>query len=216
MINPGNPTGQTFTLREMKRFLKKAAFLDLVIVDESFIDFGGTPVPSLLPHMRTFKNLLVIRSMSKHCGVPGLRLGYAASGNRGTIRQLRSHMAVWNVNTLAEYFLSLLPDTARQYEKARLEVIADTQWLVSELGGIPALKVYPTGANFILIRVPDGTTARDVQMELLHEHRVYVRDCTNKVGMDSRHLRVASQGRAKDRKLVAVLKKMYLRGSASA
>ncbi len=209
VINPGNPTGQTFSVRAMRRFLKKAAFLDLVIVDESFIDFAGTPVPSLLPHMSAFPNLLIIRSMSKHCGVPGLRLGYAASGNPEVIRRLRSHMAVWNVNTLAEYFLSLLPATARQYETSRLKVIADTQWLACELGGIPALKVYPTGANFILVRVPIGTTARDVQTELLGRHRMYVRDCTNKVGMDARHIRIASQRRARDRKLVAVLKKMY-------
>ncbi len=211
VINPGNPTGQVFSTAEMSRFLRKAAFLDLVIVDESFIDFAGTPVPSLLPEMHAFENLLIIRSMSKHCGVPGLRLGYAASGSLETIRRLRSHMAVWNVNTLAEYFLSLLPPTAHHYEKARLRVIDDTQWLVSELAGIPALKVYPTGASFILVRVPEDTTARDVQMELLEGHRMYVRDCTNKVGMDARHLRIASQGRARDRKLVAVLKKMYPR-----
>ena len=208
VINPGNPTGQTFDVRTMKRFLRKAAFLDLVIVDESFIDFAGTPIPSLLRHMKAFPNLLVIRSMSKHCGVPGLRLGYAASGNLKIIQELRSYMAVWNVNTLAEYFLSLLPGTAKQYETARQKVVRDTQWLASQLGRIPALKVYPTGASFILVRVPAGLTARSVQMKLLHEHRMYVRDCANKVGMDTQHIRIASQGRLKDRKLVAVLKKM--------
>jgi histidinol-phosphate/aromatic aminotransferase/cobyric acid decarboxylase-like protein len=62
IINPGNPTGQTFDVRTLKRFLRNAASLDLVIVDESFIDFAGTPIPSLLPHMKAFKNLLVIRS----------------------------------------------------------------------------------------------------------------------------------------------------------
>ncbi len=216
VINPGNPTGQTFEVATMKRFLKKAASLDLVIVDESFIDFAGTPVPSLLPHMGSFPNLLVIRSMSKHCGVPGLRLGYAASDNVEIIQGLRSYMAVWNVNTLAEYFLSLLASTARQYESARRKVIADTQSLVRELSKVSALKVYPTGASFILVRVPDGVTAREVQLELLREHRMYVRDCANKEGMDSQHLRIASQGRMKDRKLVTVLRKMYPRDSTHA
>ena len=212
LINPGNPTGQTFSVAALKKFLKKLSGLELVIVDESFIDFAGTPVPSLLPHMSKFKNLLIIRSMSKHCGVPGLRLGYAASGNEKIIRRLREYMAVWNVNTLAEYFLSLLPPTAKEYETARKKVIADTQWLVGELSKNRAIKVYPTGANFLLLRVPDGTTARHVQLKLLREHRMYTRDCTNKVGMDSQHLRIASQGRAKDRKLVAVMKKMFKEG----
>ena len=81
VINPGNPTGQLFPLEEMIDFLQRAKDLELVIVDESFIDFAGDPVPSLLPVADQFSNLLMVRSMSKHCGVPGLRLGYCYSGN---------------------------------------------------------------------------------------------------------------------------------------
>jgi len=76
VINPGNPTGQLIPLDDMADFLHRAADLELVIVDESFIDFAGDPVPSLLPLADQFSNLLIVRSMSKHCGVPGLRLGY--------------------------------------------------------------------------------------------------------------------------------------------
>ena len=80
MINPGNPTGQLIPLEEMIDFMDRAGDMELVIVDESFIDFAGDPVPSLLPLADRFSNLLIVRSMSKHCGVPGLRLGYCYSG----------------------------------------------------------------------------------------------------------------------------------------
>jgi histidinol-phosphate/aromatic aminotransferase/cobyric acid decarboxylase-like protein len=63
----------------MVEFLHRAREMELVIVDESFIDFAGDPIPSLLPIADQFTNLLIVRSMSKHCGVPGLRLGYCYS-----------------------------------------------------------------------------------------------------------------------------------------
>ncbi len=62
-------------------FLHHAKDMELVIVDESFIDFAGEAIPSLLQVADQFSNLLLVRSMSKHCGVPGLRLGYCYSGN---------------------------------------------------------------------------------------------------------------------------------------
>ena len=79
-----------------------------MIVDESFIDFAGDPVPSLLLLADQFTNLLIVRSMSKHCGVPGLRLGYCYSANLYILNRLRRFIPTWNLNTLAQYFLSLL------------------------------------------------------------------------------------------------------------
>lgn len=210
VINPGNPTGQFIPLKEMAEFLHEARHLELVIVDESFIDFAGDPVPSLLPEADRFPNLLIVRSMSKHCGVPGLRLGYCYSVNSALLNRLRKLIPTWNLNMLAEYFLSLLPRTNDEYHTARKRLIDDVGHLYRSLKQIPQLDVYPTGANFVLFRIhPDqtnGMTAADLQARLLEEHQMYVRDCTNKVGMDEFHVRVASQGREKDEKLVRALR----------
>jgi len=210
VINPGNPTGQLIPLDAMVEFLERARDLELVIVDESFIDFAGDPVPSLLPEADRFPNLLIVRSMSKHCGVPGLRLGYCYSVNSALLNRLRKLIPTWNLNMLAEYFLSLLPRTNDEYHTARKRLIDDVGHLYRSLKQIPQLDVYPTGANFVLFRIhPDqtnGMTAAELQSRLLEEHRMYVRDCTNKVGMDEFHVRVASQGREKDEKLVRALR----------
>jgi threonine-phosphate decarboxylase len=151
-----------------------------------------------------------VRSMSKHCGVPGLRLGYCYSVNSGLLERLRKLIPTWNLNMLAEYFLSLLPRTNEEYHAARKRLIADVGSLYRALKEIPQLDVYPTGANFVLFRINPGTangmTAADLQARLLEEHQMYVRDCTNKVGMDEFHVRVASQGREKDEKLVRALR----------
>jgi histidinol-phosphate/aromatic aminotransferase/cobyric acid decarboxylase-like protein len=205
VINPGNPTGQLFSLDEMIEFLERAKDMELVIVDESFIDFAGDTIPSLLQVAEQFSNLLLVRSMSKHCGVPGLRLGYCYSGNLYVLNRMRQYIPTWNVNTLAQYFLSLLPSTNAAYHESRKRLIGDVRWLYNALRAIAGIEVYPTGANFVLFKIKGGMTAAELQGLLLTEHGMYVRDCSNKIGMDNFHIRVASQGREKDSKLVEAL-----------
>jgi threonine-phosphate decarboxylase len=206
VINPGNPTGQFIPLEEMVEFLHQAQDLELVIVDESFIDFSGDPIPSLLPLADQFTNLLIVRSMSKHCGVPGLRLGYCYSSNLFVLNRLRRFVPTWNLNTLAQYFLSLLPPTDAAYHDGRKRLIGDVRYLYDALRTIPHLEVYPTGANFVLLKIQNGMNAAELQARLLSEHQMYVRDCSNKLGMDAFHIRVASQGREKDTRLVEALR----------
>ena len=206
IINPGNPTGQFIPLEEMVEFLQRARDLELVIVDESFIDFSGDPIPSLLPLANRFTNLLIVRSMSKHCGVPGLRLGYCYSANLFVLNRLRRFVPTWNLNTLAQYFLSLLPPTDAAYHEGRKRLIADVRSLYGALRTIPSLQVYPTGANFVLFKIQNAMTATELQSRLLADHQMYVRDCSNKLGMDAFHIRVASQGREKDARLVEALR----------
>lgn len=206
VINPHNPTGQLFSVAQMEHFLQQAADLDLVIVDESFIDFAAVDVPTLLPVADRYENLVIVRSMSKHCGVPGLRLGYCYTGNQALVERMRKALPTWNINTLAEYYLSMLPRTDVDYHASRRRVIADVQLLYRELSTIPGITAYPTGANFVCFRVDNGLTARQLQHQLLVEHQMYVRDCSNKEGMDQYHIRVASQGRENDLALVAALR----------
>ena len=205
VINPHNPTGQLFPRAEMEAFLTAARDLDLVIVDESFIDFAAEDVPSLLPVADRFPQLVIVRSMSKHCGVPGLRLGYCYSVNDRMVATLRQALPTWNLNTLAEFFLSLLPSTDADYHASRRRVIEDVRHLAAGLARIDGITVYPTGANFVCFRIDAGMTARELQRRLLVEHGLYVRDCSNKVGMDRFHIRVATQGRDHDARLIEVL-----------
>jgi len=206
VINPGNPTGQLHSLDEMVSFLEKARDMDMVVVDESFIEFAGRPVPTLLPVADRFQNLVIVRSMSKNFGVPGLRLGFCYSRNRGMIEKLRRVVPTWHLNIVAEYFLSLLPASVADYRESLRRITEDVQNLHDGLADIPGLCAYPTGSNFVLFRIENGMTAADLQVRLLTEHLMYVRDCSNKIGLDDRHVRVASQGREADARLIEAMR----------
>lgn len=118
---------------------------------------------------------------------------------------LRHSLPTWNLNTLAEFFLSLLPATDADYHASRRRVIEDVRHLYAGLTQIEGIIVYPTGANFVCFRIDAGMTARQLQRRLLVEHGLYVRDCSNKVGMDRFHIRVATQGREHDVQLLQAL-----------
>lgn len=208
IINPGNPTGQFISRDKMLAFLKRMQHMKLILVDESFIDFAGDEVPSLIPHVADFPNLIIVRSMSKHCGVPGLRLGYCCTSNEVFLKKIKNVLPIWNINTLAEYFLTQLHDTDAEYHLARKKVIADVKLLYNQLKEIDGFEIYPTGSNFILLKIMYGPTAYDLQMRLLQEFGVYVRDCSNKAGLDKFHIRVSSKGCKKDKLLVKALRKL--------
>jgi histidinol-phosphate/aromatic aminotransferase/cobyric acid decarboxylase-like protein len=143
--------------------------------------------------------------MSKHCGVPGLRLGYCCTSNQSFLNTLKEALPVWNINSIAEYFLLQLKNTNEAYHETRMHVIRDVRDLYQKLVKLPGYQIYPTGSNFILIKIEFGVTAFDLQMQLLENYGLYVRDCSNKIGLDNRHIRVASQGKEKDQFLVDAL-----------
>ncbi|MDP4203589.1 MAG: histidinol-phosphate transaminase [Bacteroidota bacterium] len=215
IINPGNPTGQLLSLNDMIVFLNRMQHLRLIIVDESFMDFAAEDIPSLLLHVKHHPNVIIVRSMSKHCGVPGLRLGYCCTANMELLKRLRGLTPVWNINTIAEYFVSQLPATDAQYQKARLRVIKDVRYLYNELKSLNGFLAYPTASNFVLIKILCGLNATELQHKLLEEYHLYVRDCSNKTGMDNLHIRVASQGMTKDKLLIAALKEISAQYTAN-
>ena len=208
IINPGNPTGQLMSKAELTYFLNEMRHLKLILLDESFIDFADENIPTLLQEIAQFNNLIIVRSMSKHCGVPGLRLGYCCTSNPSFLETIKSALPVWNINSIAEYFLLQLKRTNKSYHQTRLHVIADVRDLYRQLIELKGYKIYPTGSNFILVKIEFGMRALELQMQLLENYGLYVRDCSNKIGMDEYHIRVASQGKEKDQFLIDALKEI--------
>ncbi len=206
LINPNNPTGVAIPQERVWEFLESLRHLDLVILDESFIDFVDCdPLPSAMTRLWDYPNLIILKSLSKTYGIPGLRLGYAASSDRGRIAEMRSHLPIWGINSLAQYFLERIEEYGQQFADSCAQVRRAAQSLYSGLQGVPYLHPYPTQGNFVLCRVLNGLTATELTDRLFGEFRILINNCGRKNGLDDRFVRMASRTLEENAQLVQAL-----------
>jgi histidinol-phosphate/aromatic aminotransferase/cobyric acid decarboxylase-like protein len=206
IINPNNPTGTLLSQESLWHVLESLRHLDLIILDESFNDFvSHQPSPSAMERLLDFPNLIILKSLSKSYGIPGLRLGYAASGNQGMISDLRRDLPIWSINSLAQYFLEEIGNYGEQFSDSCDSVRRATQVLSSGLQSIPYLYPYPTQANFVLCRVLDDFTATELTARLFDESRMLINDCSRKKGLDGRFVRMASRTAEENTQLIQAL-----------
>jgi len=203
LIRPNNPTGSYLAKSDVVYFLDRMRSLELVLVDESFLDFvDAEPDPSALDLLDEYPNLLVLKSLSKNCGIPGIRLGYAATGNAERLADLRSDLPIWSINSFAQYFLEEMGSYQWEYTESCRLVRQATRNLVRGLEGVPYLYPYPTQGNFVLLQVLYGFTGEELEARLFEDSRVLVNNCGSKEGLDGEFIRIACRTEEDNGRLV--------------
>jgi histidinol-phosphate/aromatic aminotransferase/cobyric acid decarboxylase-like protein len=194
--NPNSPTGKQVPLDVLMTILTECAHLQAIVIDESFIEFTSVPregIPTLRAHLAQFPNLVIIRSLGKDFGVCGLRLGLMATANLPLLGEIHRFLPIWNINPLAEKFLRLCLRHREAYERARVQCVQETQSLAQRLGGIAQLKVFATQSNFILFKLlAERVNSVQLRDHLLNELGFYVRDCSRKLGLGDKFVRVGT------------------------
>ncbi len=198
VCNPNNPTG-TLDPIDMIQELKRPD--RVVVVDEAFMDFCLSGDGSLA-EQRNMQGVLVVKSATKILSVPGIRAGYLL-GESDLIQTLRLVRQPWSVNSLA---LKVLEAIAARSEavKARAEGVAVARdELVAGLSGVDSLHVWPSVANFVLVRLLDG---RRVGKALV-EHGFALRSAENFPGLTADHLRISVRLREENLDLIDALRR---------
>ena len=212
--NPNSPTGRKIPVEDLLGILNRCAQLRALVIDESFIEFTSVAregIPTLRAQLAQFPNLIIVRSLGKDFGVCGLRLGLVATSNLPFLGELRRFLPIWNISPLAERFLRLCVAHRGAYEKARLQCIEETQSLARQLAAIPEIHVFETWSNFILFKILDAR-ATSVQLRdyLLSRHGLYVRDCSRKLGLGDKFIRVGTHLPPENRRLVEGIRTFFL------
>jgi threonine-phosphate decarboxylase len=203
LCNPGNPNGTLYPLRVIEQLYSLCiAYGTFLVLDEAFMDFfEGSSAKHMIVQG---DNGIVLRSMTKFYGIPGLRLGYALASST-LAERLDSMGGPWSVNTMAlaagVAALRDIEHNQRTVDYVRQERRNFCERL-SELNG---LKVYPSSANFLLAELPDGMTAMELRDRLMHQ-RLLIRDCSNFLGLSPQFFRVAVRTAEENQKLVGALK----------
>ncbi len=195
LCNPNNPTGALMPRGDVLRVLEALRSLDVVVIDESFIDFADEQVvPSVDRDVKRYTNAVVLKSLGKNLGLHGVRMGYAVT-NPELAQRLQRALPFWNMNSLGQALIEELPQHRDEYEAGRRQVVRDRIYLEDRLRTVPGIHVYPAQANFVYLQMPDGIDGVTLRNRLLCEHGCLIRECGNKQGSDSRHYRIAARPR---------------------
>ncbi|MGW1544887.1 pyridoxal phosphate-dependent aminotransferase, partial [Streptomyces sp. NPDC002309] len=208
ICNPNNPDGGYANKHAVVQFMDAMADRDLVVVDESFLEFADAEAePSVVQEAMIRPNVVVLRSLGKNFGLHGIRFGYLVA-NPALAGRIRSMLPKWNLNSFAEHVVFMLKEHGQEYAQSLQQVRRDRLEMASQLSSLPGLTVYPSQGNFLFVRLPVGAEGTVVRDRLLTEHRVLVRECGNKIGSSSRFLRLVVRPQVDVRRLVSGLEQV--------
>lgn len=210
LVNPDNPSGHFICRNDL---LRMADWADkkgcLLVVDESFVDFAECDEKtSLLEQgiIDTHPALVVLKSISKSFGVAGLRLGILAAADKDMIAFMKKDVAIWNINSFAEYYMQIIEKYQEDYEDALVRFMDVRRRYVRGLKKVKNLKVYPSQANYVLCRVESELTSRKLADILLNRYNILIKDLSTKTGFEGgSYIRLAVKTDEENETLVKAL-----------
>lgn len=213
LINPDNPSGSFVPKQEMLQLLEECKKKEIrCVVDESFVDFAEKELRyTLLKEeiLTKYPNLVVIKSISKSYGVPGLRLGILATADQELLLQTKEYLPIWNINSFGEYFLQIYSLHSEQYLQACDSIAKERKWLSEELEKLPFLRVFPSQANYIMCQVKEPYKSKKLATQLLLEANLLIKDLSEKTGFQGgQYIRVAVKDREENEMLIEALREM--------
>lgn len=196
LINPDNPSGNFIPTEGVLKLAEWCQRQHIrLIVDESFVDFAdGYPDNTLLHNdtLALYPTMGVMKSISKSYGVPGLRLGIFATADSSVIEHMRSDVAIWNINSFAEFYMQIFGKYESDYRVACMKFIEERRRFYDRLQQIDFLRVIPSQANYFLCEVTGRFSAHELTVLLLEKHNILIKDCSTKMGFSGRnYIRIA-------------------------
>ena len=213
LINPDNPSGNFIPIDDVITFAAWCQHQDIrLIVDESFVDFSvGYENNSLLCDtiLEAYPQLIVIKSISKSYGVPGIRLGILCSADTAIITKMKKMVSIWNINSFAEYFMQIFTKYEKDYKRACEKFITEREDFEKKLKEISFLRVMPSQANYFLCEILPPKSANQLVLTMLKKYNILVRNCSNKQGCDGKqYMRIAVRSHEDNSKLITAFKEL--------
>lgn len=206
ICNPNNPTGKLTDRNFILKVLEKAKNYDCVVaIDESFLDFvKDNENYTLINYIEDYKNLFIIKSLTKFFAMPGLRIGYGITYDKTLIRKINSISVPWNINVLAEKG-AIKALAEKEYINNTINYIENEKdRFYYELCKFNDLKIFKPSVNYIMFKINKNI---DLKEEMMKEN-IIIRSCSNYNGLNNKYYRIAVRKREENEKFVAILKKI--------
>ncbi len=201
LANPGNPTGRGIDPGQIEALAYRLAGRATLAVDEAFVDF--CPHLSVIDRVAEHPNLYVFRSLTKFYAIPGLRAGYMAGPADG-IAMLAASAQPWTLSTPA---IGAARACLAQvdFRRETLEQIPELRHRFEEGLTDLGLKVFPSNANYLLVRLGRGAPAATALAAALRRQGILIRNCADFSPLDERYIRLAVRGKGENEHLLEAL-----------
>ena len=217
LINPDNPSGHFFTKQEVIILAEQLSSKNVkLILDESFVDFAEPEIRFTFIDeelISKHKNVIVIKSISKSYGVPGIRLGVLVSGDESLIEKIQKNTSIWNINSFAEFFLQIFDKYKKFYGSACDKIAEERGRFSSELSKIPGVKVYESQANYLLCKLSgeaEKIGSLGLAEKLLDGYNILIKDLSSKKGFEKgQFIRLAVRNCQDNDRLIFALKEIF-------
>lgn len=210
LCSPNNPVGNDLPRSQVLDFCRKLAQQCLIVVDEAYIEFSDQE--SLTTEVNKHENLVVLRTLSKAWGLAGARLG-SLIGQPSLIDLLRKVLPPYPIPEPVNAIVTKQTDPESQIRaKAQIqEVLSEKKRMHSFLASYPwAQKVFPSSANFILVRFANKS---DV-MKACQQSGIHLRDQSRQPGLEN-CLRITIGHPEENTKLIAALNQLFSKDASS-
>lgn len=212
LINPDNPSGNFIEIADVLSLAKWSQKKGIrLIVDESFVDFSNSLYSAKLLSekvLQDYKGLVVVKSISKSYGVPGLRLGIIGSADIELIQYIKKDVSIWNINSIAEFYMQICEKYNDEYQYS-IEMLKEVRKeFLEKLSGVKNLRVIPTQANFVMCEVLDIWSATQLSENLLSDYNILIKDLSMKKGISGQYIRIAIKRKEENDILICALHKL--------
>ena len=208
VVNPDNPSGNYISKKDVLRLIDWGRKQGIkLVLDESFVDFADEQDSSLINQSILSDNphLYVMKSISKSYGVPGVRLGVLASGDIDTISKVKKDVAIWNINSFGEFYLQIAEKYKKNYASALMKIREERHRFENELRSINGIRVIPSQANYIMVELENGKSAKELTKSLLIKYNILIKELVAKTD-GKNYLRLAVRNTEDNNKLLEALR----------
>ena len=191
LCNPNNPTSSCINRTDMRRILGICKQYDIfVMVDETYVEFADNMDEiTAVPLTHYYNNIIILRGTSKFFAAPGLRLGYAISGNQDLIKSINTRKNPWTINSLAVIAGELM-FTDEEYIQQTKSLISSERARIYEIfKNHPDFKPYKPSGNFMLLKIlREDITSADLFDKAIRKNMM-IRDCSTFPFLDNKYIR---------------------------
>lgn len=211
LINPDNPSGNYINKTDILRFSEWCENERIrLILDESFVDFADEQDATLVSeqYLNQYPRMIVVKSISKSYGIPGLRLGVLATADQYLVDYIKKDVAIWNINSLGEFYMQIAEKYKKHYITSLDKLRIARKKLYDDLSEINSLEVIKSQANYFMVKVT-GMSSRQLTRKLLVENNILIKDLSSKMPKnDNNYVRIAVRRVEENDMLIRAIKEV--------